>query len=293
MGGLTVEKLMKYSIRRNVVVVGTLIVALLCTLLMTAGWLLNMFGLVSSENATVMTMIQLVVMVVLIILATISQKKRCFFVRSMNLDSLHIFFDYFKNVKAKSWVYVDIKDIFMDGILTIRQEQGTYRHLSDFTWKNRKEIKLLDKKEIILMSIVDCLTYEKNNKIYRNQHLFVNVEKFLEIIKKYSDIYEADYKNNRRYISECKKIEKCFEQEKAFAIQQNKGLSKELDWKEKLVDFCRNERNVKLMKIVFVISALFVWLFPNNDYAEKVTFNLITVILLFIDIVKDSEYKTS
>lgn len=79
MGGLTVEKLVKYSIRRNVVVVGTLIVALLCTLLMTAGWLLNMFGLVSSENATVMTMIQLVVMVVLIILATISQKKRYFF----------------------------------------------------------------------------------------------------------------------------------------------------------------------------------------------------------------------
>ncbi|GAA6261035.1 hypothetical protein F100043J3_20670 [Mediterraneibacter gnavus] len=53
-----------------------------------------------------------------------------------------------------------------------------------------------------------CLTFRKNNVLYRNQIIFLNQKKFIEIIQAYEKILLDKNNHLSEYITKCHTIEK-------------------------------------------------------------------------------------
>lgn len=58
----------------------------------------------------------------------------------------------------------------------------------------------VNRKEFLTSSIFRCLSFHKNGILFRNQHIFLDQDKFSEIIKLYLAIYINEKFHTREYL---------------------------------------------------------------------------------------------
>lgn len=183
-----------------------------------------------------------------------------------------------------------MKDIFMYGLWQLKDKNPYLKEISEqeeyiFDYASLKN--KISRKEFLASSMFRCLTFRKNNVLYRNQIIFLNQKKFIEIIQAYEKILLDKNNHLSEYITKCHTIEKKYSRDKENAIKTYEGLAKDIGIRERFVNFSSNQRSVKNLKKIFAFIAIVGLLLQNvNDDLNRITtmvFNVITIVLLLVD----------
>ena len=306
-GETFLERIKKYAKRKT----GTLVIALLLavtTLLLGAIFaILEGFKMVNTSVTLVLYLVFVSAMVAVIILITHYEKVREKLIDEVGTKSLREFFDYFSDVEKKDYIYYEIKDIFMYGLWRLK-DKNTYLKVMSEDENYRFEIEEIKrtgitKKEILAASMFRCLTFKKDGLIFRNQKIFLDQNKFLEILNQYAKIYQDSFNHCEEYIAKCSRIEEIYCKDKEIAKAEYNGLPKGTGRWERFVVFSNNPNSVRFFKKVLVVAAMVSMLFLclaqfemiPVKYKEEISFivtcvfNLITIVLLLVDIAKKDE----
>lgn len=310
MGGkFFLTKINKYAIKK------TIILSIL--LLIAAGGVLagvgrTLFDLILNKKLVfpvILFSIYVVALFFSIFALMYFDKKRKKLVDEFDTNSLKEFFEYFTSDTKRSFTYYEAKDIFMYGLWKLKDNNPYLKQLSEIEDTEFDDIEvikaLINKKEFMASSIFRCLTFKKDDMIYRNQYILLDQEKFLKIIDAYAHIYNDEKNHTKEYIVKCCEIEKMYRKDKEYAKENYKGLFKKLGYKEYFLNFINNPKYVLTLKKVLVVAAIIGILLQigatldtgikKYEYEINIVvtllFNFITILLLLVDIAKRDEKK--
>lgn len=303
---LLLQKISKYAIEKTIILSISLLSAAVGVL---TGVFFALIDVVRGKN-TIVPVILFGVYVIAIVVSIVAlihyEKVREKLIDEFDTKSLKEFFDYFTSDTTKrSFVYYEAKDIFMYGLWKLKDNNPYLKQISeinsiDFDIKDIKTH--IHKKEFMASSIFRCLTFKKDDIVYRNQYIFLDQEKFLKIISAYADIYSDKENHTEEYIIKCRKIEKKYQKDKEYAKKNYKGLAKKIGYKERFSNFSNNPESVLKLKKTLVVAAILGMLIQivgtnikkyENEINISVTFlyNFITILLLLVDIAQLDKKK--
>lgn len=301
------KKIKKYAKRKTWVLVIALLLVVISLLLGGIFAVLEGLKVVNVSVALVLYLVFVSAMVAVIILITHYEKVREKLVEEVGTNSLREFFDYFCNVGKKDYIYYEVKDIFMYGLWRLK-DKNTYLKIMSEDENYIFEIDEIrrtgiTKKEILAASMFRCLTFKKDGLIFRNQKIFLDQNKFLEILNQYAKIYQDSFNHREEYIAKCSRIEEIYRKDKEIAKAEYNGLPKGTGRWERFVVFSNNPNSVRVFKKALVVAAMVSMLFLclaqfemiPVKYKEEISFivtcvfNLITIVLLLVDIAKKDE----
>lgn len=197
----------------------------------------------------------------------------------------------------------------MYGLWKLKDNNPYLKQLSEIESTDFDDIEVvkahINKKEFMASSIFRCLTFKKDDKIYRNQYIFLDQEKFLKIIDAYAHIYSDEKNHTKEYIVKCSEIEKKYRKDKEYAKENYIGLAKKLGYKERFSNFSNDPKCVLILKKALVVAAIIGMLLQigvtletcikkyENEINTFVTllYNFITILLLLVDIAQLDEKK--
>lgn len=293
---ITLQEIKKYATWKTFSIASALLLTVICVITACIFFALEGIGFVKEAIAVPTMCIFIIAMMISIISITYYEKIRNRLIEKVDTKSLRIFFEYFINVEKKDFVYYEVKDIFMYGLWKLKDRDQYLKYISetDSIEFNIEDISgKINKKEFLASSIFRCLTFHKDDIIYRNQFIFLDQEKFVKIIKAYAEVYVEEKNHTLEYVNKCKEIEEKYYDDKLFAKNNYKGLSKKVGKVEQFINFSNNPIAVKCLKKVLVAMAI-VGLFiqPFNESTNRlvtILFNCITIILLLVDVVQKDE----
>lgn len=168
-----------------------------------------------------------------IVLISHYEKMRSKLINKMDTKSFSVFFDYFTKMKGKkkNFVYYEIKDIFMYGLWQLKDKNPYLKEISEqeeciFDYDSIKT--KINKEEFLASSMFRCLTFRKNNVLYRNQIIFLNQEKFIEIIQAYEKFFWIRITICLSILESATLLKK-YSRDKENAIKNYEGLAKILE----------------------------------------------------------------
>lgn len=296
---LTQQNIKKYTYGKNISILLTLICAILCLIIGLISLMIEGFTKKPSIWGTLLVSTYIIMMVAAIFYISYYDKKRKRLIQQVNTTSFKLFFNYFSNANPKKSLYFEMKDIFLYGIWHIVDTNSYLRIFSEVdaleldkdTIKNK-----ISKKEFLVLSMFNCLTYRQEGILYRNQHIYMDQEKFLAIINAYAKIYFDDRNHTNEYLTKCAAIEKKYLPDKMYAIEHHEGLPNNIGIKERFINFSNDINSIIWLKkwmIFFAIVGFFVQ--PFNEITNEIVtklFNGITIILLLVDVSQKSDKDT-
>ena len=297
---LTLEQIKRYAKRKTRWILISLIISGIGLII---GCLFSIFEgiqIIETNIALPAFLLYIASSVVAFVAISHYEKVRYNLIYKVDTKTFGFFFDYFLEMrsKKKTFEYYEIKDIFMYGLWAMKDTRICLKEISETDSINFNIDEIKDKvscKEFLASSIFRCLTFHKNGILYRNQYIFLDQNKFSEIIKLYSVIYKNKNFHTLEYLKECHKIEKRYYEDKQYAIENYKGLAKNIGRIEKFVNFSNNAKSVKYMKkilAIFAIIGVFVQHINNTaNIIVTVFYEGITIILLLVDVTQRDEEK--
>lgn len=303
------KKISKYAIQKTIILSSSLLIAA-GGVLAGVGW--TLFDLIQNENSVVPVILFsiYVIAIVFSIFAIMHYDKvRKKLIDEFGTNSLKEFFEYFTSDTKRSFAYYEAKDIFMYGLWKLKDNNPYLKQLSEIESTDFDDIEVvkahINKKEFMASSIFRCLTFKKDDVIYRNQHIFLDQEKFLKIIDAYAHIYGDEKNHTKEYIVKCREIEKKYRKDKEYAKENYIGLAKKLGYKERFSNFSNNPKSVLTLKKALVVAAIIGMLLQigatletcikkyENEINTFVTllYNFITILLLLVDVAQLDEKK--
>lgn len=300
-GELTLQEIQRYAKNKTMLIASAFIIAIISMLVAFIFFSLEGLAKLGTHIGLPAIVTYIITSMVALIGISHYEKVRNKLINKVDTKTFKIFFDYFKNMqnKKKNYVYYEVKDIFMYGLWNLKDRNPYLKYISEtdsleFEFNDIKN--KVNKKEFLASSIFRCLTFHKNAVLYRNQRIFLNQEKFIDIIKAYSNIFFNEKYHTEEYIKECHKIEENYFDDKTYAIEHYEGLSKKIGRVERFVNFSNNARSVKDLKKVLAVFA-FIGLIVqhiNEDTSIMVTilYNCITIVLLLVDVAQRNDSNT-
>lgn len=305
--GTFLNRISKYAKRKTCIIVISLLLATITLLFGGIFTILQVLKITNISLTLTLYLVFIVGLVILIIAITHYEKERKKLIDEFGIKSLGEFFYYFNNVKKKDYIYYEVKDIFMYGLWKLKDENPYLKLMSEdeeyrFVADDIRE-KGITKKEILATSIFRCLTFKKEGFVYRNQKIFLDQNKFIKILNEYSEIYQDNNNHRDDYIEMCNKIEETYRADKEVAKANYNGLSKEIGRWERFVVFSNKPNAVMGLKKLLIVFAIISMILLNLVYFKIVpekyerelnfyitcVFNLITIVLLLVDIAKKDE----
>ncbi len=293
---LTQQAIAKYARRKNVSILlelGSSTISLILGLI-----ILMIEGITGKTSTVGIWLVTFFIMMMVVTICCIChyEKVRQKLIQKVTASSLKLFFEYFSDADHKKALYFEMKDIFMYGIWHIVDTNSFLRVFSeaDALELDRESIKdKITKKEFLILSMFKCLTFRKEGIVYRNQYIYLDHDKFLELINAYAKIYSDEKNHTDEYLTKCKEIEKKYTEDKMYAIEHYEGLTDKIGLKERFINFSNNTRSVVYLKRMMVVCAIIGFFIQpiNNITNEIVTklFNAITIILLLVDVAQKSD----
>lgn len=302
------NKISKYAVQKTIILSSSLLIAVGGVLAGVVWMLFNMIRKVDSVVPVILFSVYVIAIVFSIVALMHYEKVRKKLIDEFGTNSLKEFFEYFTPDTKRSFAYYEVKDIFMYGLWKLKDSNPYLKQLSEIesTNFNIEDVKAhINKKEFMASSIFRCLTFRKDDIIYRNQYIFLDQEKFLKIIGAYADIYGDEKNHTKEYIIKCHEIEKKYRKDKEYAKKNYKGLAKKLGCKERFSNFSNNPKSVLTLKKALVVAAIIGILLQigatvetsireyENEINVSVTllYNFITILLLLVDIAQLDEKK--
>lgn len=302
------KKISKYAVQKTIVLSSLLLIAAAGALVGTVWMWFDMIQKVDSIVPVILFGVYVIATVFSIVALMYYEKVRKKLIDEFSTSSLKEFFEYFKLDTKRSFAYYEVKDIFMYGLWKLKNNNPYIKQLSEMesTDFNIKDVKAhINKKEFMASSIFRCLTFKKDDIIYRNQYIFLKQEKFLEIIKAYADIYDDEKNHTEEYIVKCCEIEKKYKKDKEEGKKKYKELAKTLGYKERFSNFSNNPKSVSTLKKTLVVVAILGMLLQIGATVETsikkyeneinisvaLLYNFITILLLLVDIAQLDEKK--
>lgn len=297
---LILEQIRKYAKRKTILFLTSFVISGVGLII---GCLFSIFEgieIVNTNIAFPAFIIYIASLVVALVGISHYEKVRNKLISKVDTKTFGFFFDYFLEMQSKKRKseYYEIKDIFMYGLWTMKDNRVCLKEISetdsiDFNIDDVKD--KVNRKEFLASSIFRCLTFHKNGILYRNQHIFLDQNKFSEIIKLYSAIYNNEKFHTLEYLEECHKIEQQYYSDKQYAIENCEGLAKDIGRVERFVNFSNNVKSVKYMKkilAVFAIIGVFVqYINDTTNITVTVLYEGITIVLLLVDVTQRDEDK--
>ncbi len=155
--------------------------------------------------------------------------------------------------------------------------------------------------KLIIVSLLRCLTYTRDGRVYRIPSIYRDSSKLYEIINAYKEIYEKQQKNNISksiMLEDLKNVENKYLDSKKLAKEKWSVLSNSGGGlKEVFSSTINNEEQLLFTKkICAVVGLILLILDICIDISEwdkniAIVFEIITVYLLFVDISKDKDFN--
>ena len=302
-----ISKICIYAKRKNWSLVGALILSILALVL---GVVCNVVKCIGGKDISLAIRLYLVFvvgLVVMYIVITHYEKVRQELINEVGTKSLGEFFDFLCDETKKDYVYYEVKDIFMYGLWRLKDKNAYMKMVSEKDEHIFSYDEIIDNnitnKEILAASMFRCLTFKRDGLVYRNQMIFQNQKKFQNVLDEYAKVYGNKNNHRNEYINICNRIEETYREDKINAKKEGKGLTKEIGKWEQFVVFCNNPKLVMLLRKIFVVIAIASMLLLfcvqyeiipekyENQISFYVTcvFNMITIVLLLVDIAKKDE----
>lgn len=295
------EKVRKYAICKTLTLSFSLLIAAVGVIIWALFSLVAGFCRLNTHVPVFLFGVYIIAMAVAIAATSHYDKVREQLINEFGIKSLEEFFEYFTSETKRRFVYYETKDIFMYGLWRLNDNNPSLKQLYEIntTALNKENIKHIHKEDIMVSSIFKCLTFKKDDRIYRNQHIFLDQEKFLKIIDAYAIIYKEEKNNKRKYIKNCGKIEKKYQKDKEYAKENYKKITKKPKVSQCIYKFLNESWGVLFFKIVLLIIAVIALTVYTNATTEiwecyidsinfivTVIFDAIAIILLFMDIIQ-------
>lgn len=289
---LSLNEIITYAKQKTMVILSSLILSVIGIIVGGIFLFLEGLKITDTKIGFYATLLFLISMAASIVLISHYEKVRSKLINKVDTKSFFLFFDYFTKMedKKKDFTYYEMKDIFMYGLWQLKDKNPYLKEISEqeeyiFDYASLKN--KISRKEFLASSMFRCLTFRKNNVLYRNQIIFLNQKKFIEIIQAYEKILLDKNNHLSEYITKCHTIEKKYSRDKENAIKTYEGLAKDIGIRERFVNFSSNQRSVKNLKKIFAFIAIIGLLLQNvNDDLNRITtmvFNVITIVLLLVD----------
>lgn len=290
---LSLNEIITYAKQKTAVILSSLILSVIGIIVGGIFLLLEGLKITDSKIGFYAILLFLISMATSIVLISHYEKMRSKLINKMDTKSFSVFFDYFTKMKGKKkdFVYYEIKDIFMYGLWQLKDKNPYLKEISEqeeyiFDYDSIKT--KINKEEFLASSMFRCLTFRKNNVLYRNQIIFLNQEKFIEIIQAYEKILLDKDNHLSEYIRKCYIIEKKYSRDKENAIKNYEGLAKNIGIRERFVNFSSNQRSVRDLKKIFAFIAIVALVLQNVNAdlnrIATIVFNVITIVLLLVDV---------
>lgn len=316
----SIDLIKRYAKRKMITVVTTLVIAIISVIISCVGFLIEgIENHTSSVVGAIAAIIYVLFMLTAILLVNHFEKVRKRLINMVTKDNLKLFFKYFIPEQGEVKVdnaYYEIKDIFMYGLWNLKDQNPFLKSLfeNDEEYDLLKIENLITEREILVASMFHCLTFEKNGIVYRNQKIYLNQDDFKKIICRYYTLYTAKKRDRKIFIKKCLAIENDYKEIKESARECYKGITNEMSrWQKihfmfsvRIPIFFNNSESVKKMKFSFLILGMvgivtqaIIYVPSFKQMQTKDTINLlvtvlyeaITIILLWIDVVRWDENK--
>lgn len=281
-----VKKLRKYSKGNSFILISSFVLIIIFSVITLGGILKDNHILIQSEFYISMLISMLICSFIHIVANNISIKIRNKYVELFDESKLLYLLNYIlkDNKKLSKNEFVELRYFFTKGLFFWMKNHEFIKY-NDLQRETMLKEKKITKKQFLLISIFKCISIHDNDinsKIY--------VSQFLKLIKKYNSVLENEQNNGCQYIHECFEIEKEFQTLKEEAEQTQKySYTKDQSFIEIFCIFCSDYRLVKITKKILLVMTILAVIFQDliNSEAMSNIFNMITIILLAIDIGSD------
>lgn len=182
-------------------------------------------------------------------------------------------------------------EIFIYGIWQLVQNN---KNLQNVFYSKNYESDEAYKKERILISYLNCITYRNGQRITRVPELIRPSGKAIEVIKDYKEIFENSSRYDIKELSDkLIQMEKKYDEDRSKAKEEEKTASNDASILEIFTVASNNPFQIRLIRTMLLVLAVICFFydwFTKNDFTTAF-FEICTIVLLLMDLAKDRDYK--
>lgn len=185
----------------------------------------------------------------------------------------------------------DCLEIVIYGIWQLVQDN---KNMQNVFYSKDYESDEVCRKEKILISYLNCITYRNGQRITRVPELIRPSGKAIEVITDYKEIFEKSSRYDKDVLSDkLIQMEKKYDEVRSKAKEEENTTSNDASILERFTVASNNPFQIDLIKIMLLVLAViclgYDWL-TKNDFTTAF-FEICTIVLLLMDLTKDRDYK--